>query len=364
MQATILAPLLVVTAACGGLAVTPNQADSGAPTGSCADVADHPVVVAAVPNGVDSLVTDGTMLYWTDQLGNINAVSVRGGTPTVLTNVVPQTLCGPPIGACQSLLLALDATNVYVDLGGTENSQTIEAIPKAGGALRQVSSANVDGSFVISAGALLWSEPQGEGAPSANQLYRVSLAGGAPTSLGGAPTPIASNLVADTTSLYWGDIGGAIYKLPLSGGSAMQLASPQERPTNAIGISVAGDQVYYYSNPEAVGGCVCPGPQPALQPSTVNGVPIVGGDVTVLASGPTSGNPQMQVGGIAADDDYVYWMDDASNALDVVPVRGGATQTLAGGLSINQSVEIGPVLDSCSVYFVASGAIERVAKPR
>jgi hypothetical protein len=347
---TVLAVLILAIpgalAACGGATAQP-LADAVPPSVTCDAIADSsPVPLAPIANGVGSVVSDGTTVFWSDSVGNINEVPVQGGAPTLLASIAAsQPGCSST--GCVTLSLALDPTTgtlYFASPGG------IGSIPKGGGVPVQLTSSQSNGPPAISNGALYWAE----GYPS--QFYRLALPQGTPEMLTPPETAAVPGLVADATSLYWADgIGASVNKMPLAGGPTTQLVPPPLAGGNAPGFVVSGGRVYWTINPEN-GGCNCEGPQSPAPASTVNAVSVDGGDVTVLAS-------SLELGGIAADDQNVYWLDYYADALDFVPTGGGAPQPVTGSLHLDEANEVGLAVDACNVYLVANGAIERVAKP-
>jgi hypothetical protein len=234
-----------------------------------------PVVPLASGNRLSGIAVDSTNVYWVAgtadaSSGAIMIVPVAGGTPTVLA---------PESGAPAHI--AVDASFVYWgDIG--PNGGVLRA-PLAGGSPMTVTSAVAPFQIALSNTAVLWLGPQGlltapktggtavaltrpgptipndglaansttvyftGGLPGTPGVSEVPLGGGpvvvvaqsASSSFGGGPIAI------DATRAYWADISGSIYAAPLSGGSAILLATGQD---NVDAIAVDDDAVYWLVN--------------------------------------------------------------------------------------------------------------------
>ncbi len=137
------------------------------------------------------------------------------------------------------------------------------------------------------------------------------------------PFPVPYAIAVDATSVYFTtEIGGAVMKVPLGGGSPTTLAAGQTEP---FGIAVDAAYVYWT----------------AFGDGTVMKVPLNGGTATVLASG------QLQPFGIAIDAANVYWTNYGDGTVMKAPLGGGAPTVLASG----QSEPLHIVVDGTSAYW-------------
>jgi hypothetical protein len=268
------------------------------------------------PGGIAS---NGTYVVWTtldgppasdmNGTGSIMAVPVSGGTPTALVTHTDNAavVCidstyaywfGPsdndiekvPLtgGAVTSILknltnsifeMTIDPTYIYwsnvldqvrrVPIGGGTNSLLID-LSAAG----YMTAYQTEDLAVSSAGIFVFSDTGIVGAP---------LAGGSSSTLASDQTPVS--LVADGTSVYWGNPAAGIMKVGVGGGTPVMLAT-LVLPEVPAYMRVDNDALYW------------------IEPSgSVKKVPIGGGSSVVLAPAPQA------PGGLALDATNVYWSD-------------------------------------------------------
>jgi hypothetical protein len=233
------------------------------------------VVPLASGNRLSGIAVDSTNVYWVAgtadaSSGAIMVVPVAGGTPTVLA---PES--GEPAH------IAVDASFVY--WGDMSPNGGILKASLAGGSPLMVAPAVAPFQIALSDTAVFWLGPQGlmtapktggaavaltrpgptipnnglavnstavyftGGLPGTPGVSEVPLGGGAvvvvsqsaSSSFGGGP------IAVDATRAYWADISGSVYAAPLSGGSAIVLATGQD---NVDAIAVDDDAVYWLVN--------------------------------------------------------------------------------------------------------------------
>jgi len=187
------------------------------------------------------LVADSSTLYWWD-LG----ASVFMGAP--LDGSAASMIAGPfPVASAVPVGLAVDATNLYaLSFGAPAGSQlTLSAMPKAGGTWSTLWSGTVGNSYsgstlVADSTGVYWAD-LGLGAGMASGSIWSLHAGG-----GGTPTKIASGLnyplelTGDGTNLYWND-AFALWSMPVAGGTPTIIAANQY----AVGIRLDATNVYW-----------------------------------------------------------------------------------------------------------------------
>jgi hypothetical protein len=305
---------------CGGCgkvcsALSPSTAEC-TPTGC--------LVTLAQGIDISGLAVDATHVYWTDvnggKSGSVGKVPVGGGIVTTLATDqafpnsivvnathafwasvneeairrVPiaggatTTLASSVNGAC---CLALNSTHLYYlsNLG-------VNRMPLAGGDPSVFAPAD-EGfavALALTATHVFWrADLPGTGSIKAKIMKKSLVDGTSPTAL--IMSTSVGNLVADSGSVYWtspGNLGGSVMSVPLTGGTAMVLASDLGQPG-----SLALDTTHlYWTNGTG---------------ARVMKLPIMGGTPTVLASGPK------QIGVITVDANSVYWvyLNGAANAL-------------------------------------------------
>jgi hypothetical protein len=305
----------------------------------------EPAVLASRQSSPHDLAIDRTSVYFTDNDG-VTKVPIAGGAPVVLARSehFPSSL-------------VVDKANVYFGSAGsttmsgatgkaTANPPAIRKVPLAGGAASTfVPLQQIPSSLTVDAANLYWVDCTGA-------VGKIPLAGGAVTPL--APSSAKSCgmanskplIAVDATSVYF-TTQGALMKVPLTGGKPVQLvAAPHNGFVAArTGIAVDATNVYLTTANVMTDG---------VELGTVQKVPISGGAVTTLWSGPK--NPIA----VAVDDSAVYWLrgtapGDNGNQWDDVsvvvrlPKSGGPPARLVRGHAVCAAGTL--ALDDASVYF-------------
>ena len=208
-------------------------------------------MLAREPQGVFNALIDGDTIVYVGGDCALKQVPRAGGPVRVLAKA-QGTYCALP-------LLAMDPSDVYFTLG-----RTLYAVPRAGGAVRRVSTDStrslvglvVDGQvgdehatsplgdsvYVL----MTPPQPQRVGTSQQGQVVRVSKRGGASTVLTQTgETGNAYTLAADAKRLYWVESsahGTHVAMLPKAGGTSVGLADVEGSP---YGIAVAPHSVYF-----------------------------------------------------------------------------------------------------------------------
>ncbi|MBI3203365.1 MAG: hypothetical protein HYZ29_17635 [Myxococcales bacterium] len=227
--------------------------------------------------------------------------------------------------------IAVDNTDVY----WTDNeSGTVIAAPKSGGALRTLASGQHHPQFVaLDSTHVYWGNAQ---SPD-GFVGRVEKSGG--------PVEVVADnsarvIAVDASRVFftaYGD-GAAVRSAPLAGGPAVTLADAQPNPT---GIAVFEGFVYW-------------GNQGAHQvDGGIMKVPAIGGAPSVVVTGQVSG-------GVAADSSGIYWGNGMEEAPGVMraPLAGGPAVRLAP-----DEVDFALTIDDDRVYFAnLAGEVRSVPK--
>ena len=357
---------LLVLAACGG---STRDIPTPPSTSACGDSPGQVVTLATASGNVDALVSDGANLYWLDGTsGQLSVVPTAGGASRVLATL--GTLWDGPCGGvagtsaldCRTFSLAVDEANVYAagPLG-------IVSVSKSGGAPRTLVTLDGKAEYVLgplltAGGALFWPQMDvglEEGQPDLTaHIARLDPSSSTPQPFPDASTQAAtaSILAADANRLYWlgGEGVGGVLSSPLAGGATTTLLPSSSLAV--VGMTVSGDRLTWV-NQQQTGGCVCPGPEPAQLPEMVEAVPVSGGAPAPLITFPMDTDPSVSVLG---DTDFTYVLEQNGPSSSIVAISptGGTPTTLAQAPSIELLT-----LDSCSVYFAAGSALQKVAKP-
>ncbi len=216
-------------------------------------------------------------------------------------------------------LIVTDGVNVYWHNYGGGSSHTINYVPVGGGAAQALEGTDLTADMVIKSGTLYWTTYDLMKRPLAGASASVKLAD--ISGFGGGP------LAVDDSFVYWADgTGATVYKLPITGGTRMDLAPAGE----VRDMATDGVNVYWLSS------------------SSVLSVPAGGGTPVTLAPG--GSNP----GSIATDGTSVYWSNWSNltgSRVSKVPVGGGSPTVLAQ----SDDVEEGMVIDATHAYWVEGG---------
>lgn len=280
---------------------------------------------------------------------------------------------------CQPVTIATDQIQVgriAVNSAGvywgskTVQGSAVMMYPAAGGALIPLVLGldnNVNG-LAVNAKNVYWTEQ--------NSVATVPIGGGNVKPLATTMQP-ATGIAIDSTTVYWSEQFGGLSKVPIGGGSSVQLV-----PASSEGPAfpaVSGTSLFWVSL--AVGG------------STIKKISTPGGAVTVLAAGidegelvvdksnvywagastkqinaiPVGGGPVTVLGttpyppyGLAQDEEYLYISsNDAMGAILKMPKTGGEPQVIASGHGFVPSLAV----DATSVYWASNdGMVLKVAK--
>ena len=222
-------------------------------------------------------------------------------------------------------LIATDGVNVYWHNYGGGSSHTINYVPVGGGPEQTLEGTDLTDDMVIKSGVLYWTTYDLMKRPLAGASASVQLAdiGG----FGGGPLAVDDNFV------YWADgTGYFVYKIPIAGGTTIDLA-----PTDEVrDIATDGVGVYWLSD------------------ASVMSIPVGGGTPATLAS---SGiNP----GSIATDGTHIYWSNWSNltgSRISKIPVGGGSPTVLAQSDGIEEEM----VIDATHAYWVeTAGQVKKV----
>lgn len=227
----------------------------------------------------DALAVDNASVYWvspsdcSSNMKQIRSAPKAGGSSVTVANL-PYYL--PSYG------LALDNANVYVAQAGYSGSNVgaIMSTPKGGGSLTTLASgdANAANVIAIDSTAIYWYD---------GGLNKTPLGGGSKSQI--ASTPPTSGLVLANGALYWvyGAASGTVSTVSTAGGTVTDLATGLSYPSQA---ATDGSYVYF---------CTF---NLSLSAWNMMKVPVTGGSMQMIASGPGSSPTSLAVDGTS-----VYW---------------------------------------------------------
>ncbi len=247
------------------------------------------------------IAVNATNVFWAEQ----NSTSTgRGAVRTVLIGGTCVGAVGIAGTTCTTLnttplnnpqYIALDATNVYFTELGTFDTVsgmrlsdgTINKVPLAGGAVTQLATGlNGPQTIAVDATNIYWAE-NANAVAGAGFVKKALLANSSIAALVSQLSG-SQNITLDSTDVYYWSAYGALSKVAIGGGNAVEVTSGMSG-TQPLAIDTAN--VYWTENTN--GGTV-----KKLNKSTRNVSIIVGLDCTWCTAL-----------GIAQDATYVYWME-------------------------------------------------------
>jgi len=303
----------------------PAPSDSGAPDVRDArqpttdgEITKVPITLASGQYMPNCLAVDGVNVYWTTSEGNVMSVPTGGGTPTVLASKQ-----GLPFG------IAVDrASSTVYWVRTSSSSGMVMSSPVAGGTPRVVAD-NQRGPMRIAVdhGLVYWANQ------SAGTVMRLPAGGGTPAELATRQGTVA-DVAVGSHAVYWSAIGQeSIRWLPAEGGAATIATD-----AHAASLSVVGTTVYWAD---------------ALLRDDGAGIfRLDQGHAPVeLARSPS---PVAAV----ADEQHVYWSDDATGTIRRVSIAGGDATVIATGQTSPSELAI----DDHAVYWITAAAVMRLAR--
>jgi hypothetical protein len=322
-----------------------GDADAGdaAPEAAVEAGPPQPVVLATDAPNAWLLATDGTSVYWIDQMGadagagsgHVMSMPVDGGTEVTLattTGRAPERL-------------AIDANNVY----WTDDASGLWQVSKSGGTATQLDGTHAALPVAASGGFVYYGVVPGAG------VSKVPVDGGTVTPLATSGSPV--DLVVVAGDVFWANVNGTIEDVPAgAGGTPFTLLGPDVdaasgefvTSTTAQNITTDGTSLYWNRHPGAY-------------PGAVMSLPVGGGSPQVVVN--TGTDTPMSV---ATDGASIFYLDEgASTSLVQVPI-GGSPTTLTtsdlGAAAIAGSPGPTIAVDSKSVYWLNPPQIVKIAK--
>lgn len=265
--------------------------------------------------------------------------------------------------------ITVDATSVY----WTDTAlQTLKSIPVAGGTATTLATNLVQPYYLAHDDAsVYWGLDQ-------DILAKIPLAGGTPVQLQMSDGALNTALTLDATHVFHTEDytvpqDCSIVVVPKAGGTPVTLASggSWNHPT---GMAVAGATVFFgVASPGAIltvpvaGGAtstLVSGIAPYAMAADATNVYWLDGSRNVMKVAQTGGTPvSLATSGnglaIVVDGSYVYWSASSPNAIYKAPIAGGPTVTLASGLPLVNGIAV----DATHVYWTENtGAVKRAPK--
>ena len=325
----------------------------------------------AAYGGTAAVIVDASNAYWVSDLVSTDCSSCGWVIQRVpLDGSPPATLA-----TTNRLVVALaaDADHLYWEEAmlepvspGCMCGSTINSIPKAGGTPLQLVDGLLNGppqnlgpgyipaswypagGIAVTATAVVFASTG-----SSYSMSSVALGGGSITTLASVVSSAATSLTAIRNisvagaNVYWLDTANdTLDSVPLTGGGVTTLASGIGVPNHTespVALAINASSAFW-TEAGGFGGC-------CLQAGggTLKQIALAGGPVTVVASGldaPTA---------IAVDDTHLVWSEAWRVAAS--PVVGGATSTVASGISSNLARI---AVDATSVYVLDGDFIKTI----
>jgi hypothetical protein len=243
------------------------------------------------------LISDLTEPLFIANASGYVAWSALGSVGLVKVAVAGGSATTPGSALVSAAGVAVDSADVYWVSGNA--GVTVQSAPVGGGSanlLGTASGALSAGGLSVQQGFLYFAASAG-GAGGA--IFQISIGGGgAPTALKTFAAGTPSDVVTDTTNVYWTDLSagaGSVFSMPLGGGTVTTMASSLGRPHH---LAVDSTNVY---TADSTGGSVFE-------------IPLGSSGVTpkVLVSGT---NPM----GVAADDNQSVVYFTTATAICTIP---------------------------------------------
>jgi hypothetical protein len=286
------------TATSGGTGGTGGTGGAGG-TGTPCDPTNTGFVVASNQGSPGALAESSGFVYWANAGdGTIARTSTVLGT--VATIVSSNAVVSTPA------MLAADAANIYL---GDANNGAIALAPIGTGIPALLTTAGILRKLTVDSENLFWTDPGSGG----GAVMKVPLSGGSPVKLAGSTFSV-NGIAVDATSVYWTE-GDKVRKVPVGGGVATTLASNLQ---SASDIAIDAGSVYWTQSLAGSSG--------AILSTTLDGGPL-----KVLASGQNM--PQQ----ISVASGNIYWLNAASGEIMQLSTLGDAPpKTVVCGLPANK----------------------------
>jgi len=199
----------------------PSQSETGLGDSGCTSTTT-PCVLATGLNHPFLMTSDSKNVYWSefgDDLGSGNgsvkgcSIDGCGSGPTVYGTALTN-----PRG------VAVDANNVYfgtATYGSVNGAVWSCPISGCGGSPTKLTAADSPFGLAVDATYVYWADWDD------STVHRVPKGGGNDDVLydGGGPVSVGEEIVYDTSSLYFTDANGDVFKLPIGGGAPSLMAS-------------------------------------------------------------------------------------------------------------------------------------------
>ncbi len=279
-----------------------------------------PVVLASLPFGAIGMTAQNGWLYYTVYDGDVQlfGLDVDGGQPVLLGTL--------PVDFGTEFLapnVTADSAHVYWTNGNSHfaDGEVAEVLLDGGGETTLAFDQAGPISPAVDATNLYW---VAQGSGDGGTVWKLPLAGGPAIQLASSKTPYY--LAVNASAVFWSSLGDGLEEVPIDGGAVTRLVTLADV---GAGLAVDANSLYF--------GVA----------SSVEAVSVNGGVASDLAA------DQIYPGGLLVADGTLYWANSGTGAQDgtimELPIGCPAPIVLASG----QALPVLPTVDATSIYWVS-----------